>query len=199
LGDRARRPAGFTLIELIAVLVLAGLLLAFAPMSLDWLIAERELESEASRLGNMVEFAHQQALLDQAPYAMHYDLDDNRWAMQVPVEVEIDTGDDEEPRTILRLEMDLDPSDLDWHGLPRSFRMKLFEGSNELRSGVYRILIDPNGTVPSHSVVLESERIGSLNDEDRMRTVKVNFPGFVSYAVGAQIDDFQKTEAEIGR
>ena len=192
---------GFTLIELIAVLVLAGLLLAFAPLSLDWLVAERELESEASRLGNMVEFAHQQALLDQAPYAMHYDLDENMWALQAPVEVQIDTqgSEDAEPRTILRLEADLDYAELDWHRLPRSFRMKLFEGSSELRQGRYRIEIDPNGTVPAHSIVLESERIGSLNDDDRMRTVKVNFPGFVSYAVGAAIDDFKKTDAELGR
>jgi len=198
-----RRPGtrGFTLIELMAVLVLVGLLLAFAPMSLDWLVAERELESEASRLGNTVEFAHQQALLDQAPYAMHYDLDENMWALQAPVEVEIDTRgkDDAEPRTILRLENDIDYEELDWHRLPRSFHMRLFEGSTEFRQGRYRIEIDTNGTVPAHAIVLESERIGSLIDDDRMRTVKVNFPGFVSYAVGAAVEDFKKTDAEIGR
>jgi len=206
LRNPARFPSlpaarGFTLIELMAVLVLIGLLLAFAPMSLDWLVAERELESEASRLGNTVEFAHQQALLDQAPYAMHYDLDENMWALQAPVEVQIDTRgkDNPEPRTILRLESDIDYAELDWHRLPRSFHMRLFEGSTEFRQGRYRIEIDTNGTVPSHAIVLESERIGSLVDDDRMRTVKVNFPGFVSYSVGAAVEDFKKTDAEIGR
>ena len=40
---------GFTLIELCVVLVLVGLLVAFSPLALDSMVAERELESEASR------------------------------------------------------------------------------------------------------------------------------------------------------
>ena len=45
----------FTLIELVAVLVLIGMLIVFSPMALNTMVAERELESEVSQLGNTIE------------------------------------------------------------------------------------------------------------------------------------------------
>ena len=69
--DRAR---AFTLIEVVAVMVVISMLIVFAPLALDSLVAERELESEVSRLGTTIEMIHTQTILDQAPYAIHYDI-----------------------------------------------------------------------------------------------------------------------------
>ena len=192
--------AGFTLIELMVVLVLIGLLLAFSPMALDAVVAERELEKEASRYGTMIELLSRQAVLDRTPYAIHIDTDNHRWATQVPEKVEYTGGDvGGDPATALVLDLDLDPSELDWRALPDGMTLQYYEGSRRIERGRYRILINPTGTIDPHTIIFESNNVSSLVEEDRMRTVKVNFPGFVSFAVGREVEDFKKTASELGR
>jgi len=190
----------FTLLELVAVLVLAGLLLAFSPIALDFLVAEKELESEVSRLGSSIELLKVQAVVDQAPYAMHIDTEKHRWAIQIPVEVEEQpAGGDADPIRYYVLEEEVPPDDLNWHDLPEGIQIELYEGRRRIEKGRYRVQYDPAGTVPPHTLVLESDNIKSLNEDERIRTIKVNFPGFVSYSPGRVIEKFKKTEAEIGR
>ena len=82
-----RKSGGFTLIELVVVLVLIGLLLAFSPLALDAVVAERELEKETSRYGTTIELLSHQAMLDRTNYAIHIDTENHKWAVQVPEEV----------------------------------------------------------------------------------------------------------------
>lgn len=192
---------GFTLIELIAVLVVVGALLAFSPMALDSLMADKELESEVARLGTTIEMLHIQAVLDQAEYAIHYDTEEHRWATQIPVEVEEDVSvvEDREPVKALVLEPDLAPEDLEWHRLPPGIEIELFEGKREIKKGRYMVTFNPNGTVPAHAVIFESRNIASLDEDERHRTVKINFPGFVSFAPGRVVEDYKLSDAELGR
>ena len=193
------RVRGFTLIELVAVMVVIALLVVFAPLALDSLVAERELESEVSRLGTTIEMIHTQAILDQAPYAMHFDMEEGRYAYQIPDEVEQETYDDEtEPVSTYVLDEDLELTELDWHRLPGGFKMTLYEGRNRFPDGSWRVIFRPDGTVPPHTIVIESDNVSSLDELDRSRTIKVNFPGFVSYAIGARVEDFKKSAAELG-
>ena len=194
-----RPAAGFTLVELIAVLVLISLLIMFSPLALNMLVAERELEHEVSRLGNMIELVHMQAILDGVRHAMHYDTDDHRYAIQVPARRMTESNDpDAEATEILFFDLDLDPDELDWHQLPRFMHLRMYEGRTQLR-GRYRVIFNPRGTVDPHTLIIDSDKISSLNDDDRARTIKVNFPGFVGYAPGERIEEFKKTEAELGR
>lgn len=194
MGSRA-----FTLLELIAVLAIIGLLLAFSPAGLQALLPERELEAEVSRLQTTVDMLRAQAMLDQARYAMHYDTEHDRWAYQTPDEVSMPNPDGEgEPITALVLDEEPDFDGLDWHQLPDGVKIELYEGTKRI-SGRFMITFSPNGTVPPHTIVFESNRIASLDPEDRTRTLKVSFPGIVSLAVGRATDDFKKTEAELGR
>lgn len=195
-----RKSGGFTLIELVVVLVLIGLLLAFSPLALDAVVAERELEKETSRYGTTIELLSHQAMLDRTNYAIHIDTENHKWAVQVPEEVVEQGGDvDEEPRRILALDLEADLEDLDWHQLPDEMSLEYYEGSRRIEEGRYRILLTPTGTIDPHTIIFESNRVSSLDERDRMRTVKVNFPGFVSYALGREIEDFKKSNAEIGR
>ena len=195
----ADRETGFTLIELIAVLVLIGLLLVFAPMGIEGLIPERKLEAEVSRLATVIETLCQQAMLDQARFAIHYDTENDRYAPQVPEEVVRDNPDrSDKPLRTLVLERDPDVADLDWHPLPEGITIELYEGKRRIR-GRFMVTINPDGTVPAHSIVFESNKVPSLEEEDRMRTVTVTFPGLVSYATGRVLDDYRKTEAELVR
>jgi len=194
-----RAEGGFTLIEMIAVLVVIGLLLAFSPLALDFLVAEKELESEVSRLATTVDFVKSQTLLDQAPYAIHVDTEKHRWAVQVPREEEQENTDpDQEPVTVLVLDEEIDEEDLDWHQLPDGLSLEFYEGRQPFK-GRYAITYAPDGTVPPHTLVVESNKVSSLREEDRIRTIKVSFSGLVSLAVGRDIGDFKLTEAELGR
>jgi len=189
---------GFTLIELVVVLVLIGLLVAFSPLALDTLVAERELEKEAARYGTMIELLSREAVLHRTPHAIHIDTENHSYAVQVPEEVvQEGSGEDDEPKKILVLDLDLDPAELDWHRMPDGITLEYYEGSRRIERGRYRILINPTGTIDPHSIIFESNSVESLDERDRTRTVKVNFPGFVSFAVGKQIEEFKKSEAEL--
>ena len=198
--EEARRAAGgFTLIELIAVLVLVGLLVAFSPLALDFLVAEKQLEGEVSRIATTIDFVKTQAVLDQCAYAVHLDTEKHRWAVQIPREEEQDTTEEgEEPVKILVLDEDVPDDDLDWHQLPNGITLEFYEGRQAMK-GIYAVTYAPDGTVPAHTVVLESNRVSSLDEEDRVRSVRVSFSGLVSLGVGRQLGDFKLTEAELGR
>jgi prepilin-type N-terminal cleavage/methylation domain-containing protein len=199
--ERLPRPsaAGFTLIELIAVLVLIGLLIAFSPLALDFLVAEKQLEGEVSRIATMIDFVKTQAILDQCAYAIHLDTEKHRWAVQVPREEEQDaTEEGQEPMKILVLDEDVPDTDLDWHKLPEGLQLQFFEGRQEMK-GIYAVTYSPDGTVPAHTLVVESNRVSSLDEADRVRSVRVSFSGLVSLGVGRQLGDFKLTEAELGR
>jgi len=193
------RAAGFTLIELIAVLVMIGLLLAFSPMVLDFLVAEKELDSEVTRIATIVDLVKTQAVLDQAKYALHYDTEKHRYAIQTPDEVTQETDDPAAvPVTVLVLDEDVEIESLDWHQLPDGITLEFFEGRKQLR-GSFAVTFSPTGTVPFHTLILESNRISSLEEEDRTRTLKVGFTGLVSFAHGRVIEEFKLSEAELGR
>ena len=193
------RTAGFTLIELIAVLVMIGLLLAFSPLVLDFLVAEKELDSEVTRLATLVDLVKTQAVLDQSKYAMHYDTENHRYAVQAPDEVEQETNDpDAEPVTVLVLDEEISEEELDWHRLPDGVALEFYEGRKQLK-GTFAVTFSPTGTVPFHTLVMESNRISSLEEEDRTRTIKVTFTGLVSFARGRVVEEFKLTESEIGR
>ena len=192
------RQRAFTLIELVVVLVLVGLLVAFTPLALDSLVAERELEREASRYGALVELLSRESVLHRTPHAIHIDTEKNRYAVQVPEEIFRDVaGDEDEQTKVLFLDLDLDPAELDWHPMPEGVTLQYYEGSRRIERGRYRIITNPTGTIDPHSIIFESNNVSSLDERDRMRTVKVNFPGFVSFAVGKEIEDFKKSEAEL--
>ena len=193
------RAAGFTLIELIAVLVMVGLLLAFSPLVLDFLVAEKELDSEVTRLATLVDLVKTQAVLDQAKWALHYDTENHRYAVQPPDEVTQETDDpDAEPVTVLVLDEEVDDETLDWHRLPDGITLEFFEGRNQIR-GKLAVTFSPTGTVPFHTLIMESNRISSLEEEDRTRTLKVSFTGLVSFARGRVVEEFKLSEAELGR
>jgi prepilin-type N-terminal cleavage/methylation domain-containing protein len=193
------RAAGFTLLELIVVLVVIGLLLAFSPLALDFLVAEKELDSEVTRLATLVDLVKTQAVLDQAKYAMHYDTENHRYAVQPPDEVTQETTDpDAQPVKVLVLDEEIENEQLDWHQLPDGITLEFYEGRKQLR-GSFAVTFSPTGTVPYHTLVLESNRVSSLEEEDRTRTIKVSFTGLISFARGRVVEEFKLTEAELGR
>ncbi|MFQ5843407.1 MAG: type II secretion system protein [Planctomycetota bacterium] len=193
---------GFTLLELTAVLVIIGLVAAFMPLFLDSVIAERALEKEVAHLGDTIELLLRQSVLDGVSHAIHYDTEKERWAMQLPVEhvYEDPAGDDGEGEEVRALLLEPgEPDDLDWHDLPDGIDLRLYEGRDRIADGRYRVELSPRGTVDPHALVLISDDIRSLDDDERARTIKVNFSGIISYLPGIRTEEFKKTEVELGR
>jgi type II secretion system protein H len=78
----ARRPAsGFTLVELLAVLVIFGLLAAIALPNLG-IRSSRMLDEEARRLAGALEFARQRAVMTGVPHRVLVDLDEAAYRVE---------------------------------------------------------------------------------------------------------------------
>jgi type II secretion system protein H len=71
---RAARRGGFTLVEILAVLVIMGLLAAIALPNLG-LRGSRMLDEESRRLASSLEFARQRAVMTGVPHRLLVDLD----------------------------------------------------------------------------------------------------------------------------
>jgi len=80
-GPRERAARGFTLIELMAVLVIFGLLAGIALPNLG-LRDARALDDEAKQLANGLEFARARAVMTAVPHRVLLDLDASGWRIE---------------------------------------------------------------------------------------------------------------------
>jgi len=68
-----RRPGGFTLLELILMLVLISTVLALAAPSLRGFVRSRETANAAARILALTQYARSQAISEARPYRLHVD------------------------------------------------------------------------------------------------------------------------------
>jgi type II secretion system protein H len=79
-GREARRRRAFTLVEMLAVMVIFGLMAAIALPNLG-VRSQRRLDEEARRLASSIEFVRQRAVMTGVPHRIFFDL--GRGAYQV--------------------------------------------------------------------------------------------------------------------
>lgn len=90
---RARRSAGFTLLEMLVVIVLAGILLSLVTINVapD---PRQQLEREALRVGQLMGLAADEARIRQLPIAWEADLNGYRFVTEIGGERRLLTDDD---------------------------------------------------------------------------------------------------------
>ena len=76
-----RRAAGFTLIEMLAVVAIFALMAALVAPNLD-LVSRRALRHDAETLAARLELARQRSVLTAVPHRVALDLEDGRWQLQ---------------------------------------------------------------------------------------------------------------------
>ncbi len=90
---RVRQARGFTLLELLVVMVLAGILLSIVTVSVTP-DQRQQLQREAQRVGQLFALASDEARIRQVPIVWEADLTGYRFVTEVGGERRLVTGDD---------------------------------------------------------------------------------------------------------
>ena len=170
---RVCRTAGFTLIELMVVLVLIGGAFTYGLVNIDNLLPRTRLDKAARDVGQLLTRLRGMAIFAGTPHYMEYDLDAQRYRMLRPAtEAEEDDGADEFVAS-------------DWFELPKKVRIKSvqFSERNTENRGFVRVEFTPSGEVSGHLVHVQSDDI--IDDSQSRFTVELNpITGLVSYIPG---------------
>jgi len=144
---RGRASGGFTLIELMAVIVILGIGVSFTLVRLDGLTSASRLRASARKLAGFLAFARDLSIAGGRPVYVYYDLDRHVYYLT--------KAHDADSRRLLRwleeyespqtLEDGVRFEDLLWEGVPPSTR------------GIEYISFTNRGAAQSHIIHLKNE------------------------------------------
>ncbi|MGE3165683.1 MAG: Tfp pilus assembly protein FimT/FimU [Planctomycetota bacterium] len=152
-GD-ATGQHGFTLIELVVVIIILGILLAQAVLSMDGITPEYQLRSAARTLGGTINWTRSLANSRGSTFVLHYDLDRGQYWIILP------PAKDEDP------DQPVDEREkLDVKSFPTSViveKIELLDGT-EVKSGALDVTFDPLGHEGSHIVHMSNNDGGFIS------------------------------------
>lgn len=155
-------PHGFTLIELIVVLVIISIMAAFVGPRIAGSMSNMNLKSASKKIAASLRYARSQAVSESRMYVALFDFDKNRVIIRgdqtaQEEEEKDDGGGDRDSRQTKRYQ------------LPKDVRLdKAILGEGEIDSGIFKIIFFSNGGSSGGELVLS-------NDRGNRYKVKVNF------------------------
>ena len=144
--SRGPAPAGFTLIELMAVVTILGLMLTIVFTGSKSLLPQTRLRAAATDIAVALEQERSHALLVQEPIQFRYDLQRGGYEAFFPYDRD-EFGENRGPgKTPI----------IDFRLLPESvaFKVVRLPGSIARDNGMVTLTISPLGRMPPHEVVL---------------------------------------------
>ena len=163
LVDRAaprRRAAGFTLIELMVVLVIASLLIQLAVVNVGAMIPGAKIEAEANKLRSVLSYIRSEAMLQGRIYRVRFDMDRNRYQIILPPDLSQFSTEtlEENLRT------------LDWVKLDKDIKLVGFQigGNLPFRREYQEVVFDALGFTSDTSISIQH-----VNDKELVYTIQV--------------------------
>ena len=172
---RMTRSGGFTLIEMMVVIVLIGLAVTFGVIRFQAYLPRARLEGAARQVGGFLTRLRGMAVFAGRTHYLEYDLDGEAFRISRPATIaEREDGSEEYVET-------------DWFEMPEGVTLERvqFSRQDEETRGIASIEFTPEGEVTGHLVQFLSNRILG---EDRSRfTVELNgVTGLVTYTPGVR-------------
>ena len=132
--------SGFTLLELVLVLLLMGLIAGFTLPFVASTLDRLKLQSEVRKISSALQFARSEAISKKAIFTFNIDIDENRYWLAIPKHNEVTQS-----KTIDRTVRTLD-----------------YQGTDEtIKEGSFIILFYPSGNSSGGTL-----RFKSINDKD---------------------------------
>lgn len=177
---RASKPGGFTLIEILAVILILGLLMSLLLPALG-AGGGRQLRQQGDRIAARLELARQRAVVTGKPHRVVLDLEQGAFAVEWLVSEARARGSEEEESAPLDdepFELDLSPPTqdvLDYHPIPSAAfggwavldNGYFFEGVDTsegwIESGEVYVVFDWDGTTDASQIIVSDPDNRSLN------------------------------------
>lgn len=168
----ARKPSGFTLIELMVVILIFGLMARMVWANFGGMVPESAMDSQVNQFRSWVDYLRSEAKIQGKPYTIELDLEKHRTRLLLPEEDKlVVTEDDTIAATI----------PLDWTDLGKwvKFHGHAVAGGAVMTRGTVRITFDENGFSADQAVFFifdaeNSELVWSLHIHGLSGTTKVH-------------------------
>ncbi len=166
---RARARAGFSLVELLAVLIVLGLIATMVTINWRSILPRTELHSAVRELSSVLQGARSDAIARNASFDIQYDLEEHRYRVVTPFRAGGGLAPADEDRQTLA-----------WHPLPDSVRFRSITiGTDIFEKGIVVVRFDPLGSASGHVVVLEQPA------DENVYTIEVQgLLGLINYHEG---------------
>jgi type II secretion system protein H len=139
--------AGFSMIEMLAVIVILGLIATLVTMNWRAILPRTELHSAVRILASTIQGAHSDAIARNAIFKIEYDLDKHRYRVNTPYKLGGGLAANEEDRVAQN-----------WIDLPESVHFKRIQIDGvDYSRGMVFVRFDPLGAASGHIVTLEQQ------------------------------------------
>ena len=173
---RARRA--FTLVELMAVMVIVAIMMVSIIPALDSLLPSYRLRSAARNIAGNIELAQSEAIGQRREFVIEYNLDNQTYRLLIPpqevYEQSAENADGENGQAA-------DPNAPDPNADPNdpNAKAKANRPTNDVEHGAPPV--DPNAPVPEGQEPPDADE--TPNYDDRQSTDPVKLPGDIKFAV----------------
>ena len=141
---RRRDRAGFSMVEMLAVIVILGLIATLVTINWRSILPRTELHSAVRTLASTIQGAHSEAIARNAIFKIEYDLDKHRYRVNTPFRLGGGMAANEDERLAQN-----------WVDLPESVRFSRVQiDGTDYQRGMVFVRFDPLGAASGHIITL---------------------------------------------